>query len=83
MNGEYYYRVSMTNDYLTVMTTVSLVLDEYTGNCGPEAYRQAIIEADAVIEDDLGQKLSKRANDITVTLLLDDEEITLEEEVNV
>ena len=52
MNGEYYYRVSMTNDYLTVMTTVSLVLDEYTGNCGPEAYRQAIIEADAVIEDD-------------------------------
>lgn len=77
---EYYYRVMMTTDYLTVSTTVSLMLDEYTGNLSETARDQAIVEADASIEYELGRKLSERANEITVTLLLDDEEVDLSEE---
>ena len=77
---EYYYRVTMTTDYLTVSTTVSLMLDEYTGNLSDDARDQAIIEADASIEYEFGRKLSERANEITVTLLLDDEEVDLSEE---
>lgn len=77
--SEYYYRVEMVTDYLTISTTVSLELDEYTGNLSEEASKQAIIEADSMIEYEMGKKLSNTANDITVTLLLDDEEIILEE----
>lgn len=77
--SEFYYRVEMITDYLTISTTVSLDLDEYTGNLSEEAGKQAVIEADSMIEYEMGKKLSHRANDITVTLLLDDEEITLEE----
>lgn len=80
MGNEYYYRVTMTTDYLTVSTTVSLMLDEYTGNLSDDARDQAIIEADASIEYEFGRKLSERANEITVTLLLDDEEVDLSEE---
>lgn len=76
---EYYYRVTMTTDYLTVSTTVSLMLDEYTGNLSETARDQAIVEADASIEYEFGRKLSARANEITVTLLLDDEEVDLSE----
>jgi len=76
---EYEYRVTMVTDYLTVGTVVSLSLDDYTGNLSEEAKQQAIIEADASIEYEIGRKLSHRANEVTVTLLLDDEEITLEE----
>ena len=77
--SEFYYRVEMITDYLVVSTTVSLNLDEYTGNLSEEAGKQAVIEADFMIEQEMGKKLSHRANDVTVTLLLDDEEITLEE----
>lgn len=77
MNGEYEYRVTMVVDYLTVTTNISLMLDDNTGNLSSEARDQAIIEADAAIEYDLGRKLSHRANEITVTLLLDDEEVEL------
>ena len=77
---EYYYRVTMTTDYLAVSTTVSLMLDEYTGNLSDDARDQAIIEADASIEYEFGRKLSERANETTVTLLLDDEEVDLSEE---
>ena len=76
---EYYYRVTMVTDYLAITTTVSLDLDEHTGNLSEEAYKQAVIEADAMVEYEMGRKLSHRTNEITVTLLLDDEEITLEE----
>ncbi len=76
---EYYYRVTMVTDYLVITTTVSLDLDEHTGNLSEEAYKQAIVEADAMVEYEMGRKLSNRSNEITVTLLLDDEEITLEE----
>jgi hypothetical protein len=79
MNGEYYYRVAMTTDYLNVTTTVSLMLDEHTGNLSETAREQAIVEADASIEYEFGRKLSARANDVTVTLLLDDEEVELDD----
>lgn len=81
----YYYRVTMVTDYLEITTTVSLDLDEHTGNLSGEAYKQAVIEADSMVEYEMGKKLAGRANDIIVTLLLDNEEITLEEreEVNV
>lgn len=77
--SEHYYRVTMVTDYLAITTTVSLNLDEYTGNLSPEAWRQAVIEADAMTEYEVNRKISHRANEITVTLLLDDEEIELEE----
>ena len=76
----YEYRVTMVSDYLTVMTVISLDLDEVTGNLSEEAYKQAVIEADACIESDLGTKMSDKANEITVTLLLDDKEVDLEED---
>jgi hypothetical protein len=73
------YRVTMVTDYLTITTMVELDLDEYTGNLSEEAKAQAIIEADAMIEYETGKKISHTANSITVTLLLDDAEIDLEE----
>lgn len=82
MNGEFYYRVTMVTDFLTIIASVSLELDEYTGNLSPEAYKQAVIEADAMVEYETGRKISHRANEVTVTLILDnDEEINLEGEV--
>lgn len=82
MNGEFYYRVTMVTDFLTIIASVSLELDEYTGNLSPEAYKQAVIEADAMVEYETGRKISHRVNEVTVTLILDnDEEINLEGEV--
>lgn len=76
----YYYRVTIVTDYLSISTTVSLDLPEEVGNLSAEAWRQAVIEADAMIEYEMGKKLSERANEISVVLLLDNEEIELEEE---
>ena len=75
----YYYRVTMVTDYLAISTTVSLDLPEEVGNLSAEAWRQAVVEADAMIEYEMGKKLAYRANEISVVLLLDDEEIHLEE----
>ena len=75
----YYYRVTIVTDYLSISTTVSLDLPEEVGNLSAEAWRQAVIEADAMIECEMGKKLSERANEISVVLLLDNEEIELEE----
>ena len=75
----YYYRVTMVTDYLVISTTVSLDLPEEVGNLSAEAWRQAVVEADAMIEYETGKKLAYRANEISVVLLLDDEEIHLEE----
>lgn len=76
MNSD--YRVTLVTDYLTITTNVELYLDEYTGNLSAEAYKQAVIEADAMVEYEFGRKISERANDVIVTLILDDEEIELE-----
>jgi len=75
---EYDYRVTFVTDYLTITTNVSLNFDDTIGNCSNEAYEQAVINGENNIKDELGQFDESLINDITVTLLLDDEEIELE-----
>jgi cytolysin (calcineurin-like family phosphatase) len=84
VNGEgrrmsYDYRVTFVTDYLTITTNVCLELDETTGNCSDEAYEQATINGMNNIEDEIGKIDETIINDITVTLLLDEEEVELNE----
>ena len=75
MNG-YDYRVIFITDYLTIITQVNLMPDDDNfNNLSPEAYEQAVINAENNIVDELGQFDETLINDITVSLLLDDEEI--------
>jgi len=76
----YNYRVTFVTDYLTIITNVELELDDTTGNCSGEAYEQAAISGKNNIEDEIGKIDETIINDITVTLILDDEEIELEGE---
>jgi len=76
----YSYRVTFVTDYLTIITNVELELDDYTGNYSGEAYKQAAINGMNNIEDQIGKIDENIINDITVTLILDDEEIELGEE---
>jgi tetrahydromethanopterin S-methyltransferase subunit B len=76
----YDYRVTFVTDYLTISTNVSLELDDTTGNLSGEAYEQAVINGMNNIEDEIGKIDETIINDITVTLLLDDEEIEIEGE---
>jgi len=73
----YDYRVTFVTDYLTITTNVCLELDDTTGNLSDEAYEQASINGMNNIEDEIGKIDETVINDITVTLLLDDEEIEL------
>lgn len=73
----YDYRVTFVTDYLTITTNVCLELDDTIGNLSDEAYGQATINGMNNIEDELGKIDETIINDITVTLLLDDEEIEL------
>jgi len=73
----YDYRVTFVTDYLTITTNVCLELDDTTGNLSDEAYEQATINGMNNIEDEIGKIDETVINDITVTLLLDDEEIEL------
>jgi hypothetical protein len=75
MNG-YDYRVTFITDYLTIITQVNLMPnDDNFNNLSSEAYEQAVINAENNIVDELGRFDETLINDITVTLLLDDEEI--------
>jgi hypothetical protein len=75
MNG-YDYRVVFITDYLTIITQVNLMPDnDNFNNLSAEAYEQAVINGENNIVDELGQFDETLINDITVTLLLDDEEI--------
>lgn len=75
MNG-YDYKVIFITDYLTIITQVNLMPDDDNfNNLSPEAYEQAVINAENNIVDELGQFDETLINDITVSLLLDDEEI--------
>ena len=76
----YSYRVTFVTDYLTIITNVELELDDTTGNCSGKAYEQAAINGKNNIEDQIGKIDETIINDITVTLILDDEEIELGEE---
>jgi cytolysin (calcineurin-like family phosphatase) len=73
----YDYRVTFVTDYLTITTNVCLELDDTMGNLSDEAYEQASINGMNNIEDEIGKIDETVINDITVTLLLDDEEIEL------
>ena len=73
----YDYRVTFVTDYLTITTNVCLELDDTIGNLSDEAYEQASINGMNNIEDEIGKIDETIINDITVTLLLDDEEIEL------
>ena len=75
----YDYRVTFVTDYLTITTNVCLELDDTTGNCSAEAYEQATINGINNIEDEIGKIDETVINDITVTLVLDDEEVELNE----
>jgi hypothetical protein len=74
---EYSYRVTFVTDYLTIITNVELELDDATGNLSDAAYEQASINGKNNIEDEIGKIDESIINDITVTLILDDEEIEL------
>jgi cytolysin (calcineurin-like family phosphatase) len=73
----YDYRVTFVTDYLTITTNVCLELDDTIGNLSDEAYEQATINGMNNIEDEIGKINETVINDITVTLLLDEEEIEL------
>ena len=73
----YNYRVTFVTDYLTINTNVCLEIDDTVGNLSDEAYEQATINGVNNIVDELGRFDETLINDITVTLLLDDEEIEL------
>jgi cytolysin (calcineurin-like family phosphatase) len=73
----YDYRVTFVTDYLTITTNVCLELDDTIGNLSDAAYEQATINAMNNIEDEIGKIDETVINDITVTLLLDEEEIEL------
>ena len=75
MNG-YDYRVIFITDYLTIITQVNLMPDnDNFNNLSAEAYEQAVINGMNNIVDELGRFDETLINDITVTLLLDNEEI--------
>ena len=75
MNG-YDYRVIFITDYLTIITQVNLMPDDDNfNNLSSEAYEQAVINGMNNIVDELGQFDETLINNITVSLLLDDEEI--------
>ena len=76
----YSYRVTFVTDYLTITTNVDLELDDTTGNLSDAAYEQAAINGKNNVEDQIGKIDETIINDITVTLILDDEEIELGEE---
>jgi cytolysin (calcineurin-like family phosphatase) len=58
---------------------VSLELNDTTGNLSDEAYGRAAVKGMNNIEDEIGKIDETIINDITVTLILDDEEIELNE----
>jgi len=75
MDG-YDYRVIFITDYLTIITQVNLMPnDDNFNNLSAEAYEQAVINGINNIVDELGHFDETLIKDITVSLLLDDEEI--------
>ena len=74
----YDYRVTFVTDYLTITTNVSLELNDTTGNLSDEAYGRAAVKGMNNIEDEIGKINETIINDITVTLLLDEEEVDLD-----
>jgi len=76
--SEYSYRVTFVTKYLTITTNIKLELDDTTGNLGDVAYALAAQSGRDSVIDELGSFDETLINDITVTLILDDEDIELE-----
>jgi hypothetical protein len=75
----YDYRVTFVTDYLKIITNVELELNDTTGNLSDEAYGRATVKGMNNIEEEIGKINETIINDITVTLILDDEEVELNE----
>jgi cytolysin (calcineurin-like family phosphatase) len=71
----YSYRIVFITNYLTIITNVELEAEDTFQNLSSEAYEQAVINGINNIVDELGQFDETLINDITVSLLLEDEEI--------
>ncbi len=71
----YSYRVVFITDYLTIITNVELEAEDTFQNLSSEAYEQAVINGMNNIVDELGRFDETLIKDITVSLLLEDEEI--------
>jgi hypothetical protein len=75
----YDYRVTFVTDYLKIITNVELELNDTTGNLSDEAYGRAAVKGMNNIEEEIGKINETIINEITVTLILDDEEVELNE----
>ena len=71
----YAYRVVFITNYLTIITTVELEAEDTFQNLSSEAYEQAYINAINNIEDEIGKINEEIIQETTITLLLDNEEI--------
>jgi hypothetical protein len=74
----YSYRVVFITDYLTIITNVELEAEDTFQNLSSEAYEQAVINGINNIVDELGRFDETLIKDITVSLLLEDEEIEVD-----
>jgi hypothetical protein len=74
----YSYRVVFITNYLTIITNVELEAEDTFQNLSSEAYEQAVINGINNIVDELGQFDETLIKDITVSLLLEDEEIEVD-----
>jgi hypothetical protein len=74
----YSYRVVFITDYLTIITNVELEAEDTFQNLSSEAYEQAVINGMNNIVDELGRFDETLIKDITVSLLLEDEEIEVD-----
>ena len=75
--NEYDYNVTFVGSYWTLITKISIDLDEYTGNTSEEAREKAVEEADRHLTGELGISPLNFAHSCLVTLVLEDEEVQL------
>jgi len=75
---EYDYNVIFTGNYWSLTTKISIDLDDTTGNLSDEARELAGDRANEAIREELGIDPINFAHSIHVSLVLDDEEISLE-----
>jgi len=76
--SEYDYNVIFTGNYWSLTTRISIDLDDTTGNLSDDARELALDRANEAIREELGIDPINFAHSIHVSLLLDDEEISLE-----
>jgi len=75
---EYDYNVIFTGNYWSLTTRISIDLDDTTGNLSDDARELAEDRANEAIRGELGIDPMNFAHSISVSLLLEDEEIWLD-----